>query len=187
MPIGSITGAHRGIRQDQMELSNPDAKANVASSPSKTDAMSVADAGADKLRPTRLSGRGDVSPSTKVTLSHSSDQTQSSQPLTYHKVYRSQPANTPDPNVVKYELVAGKADAPSASKDASSEKTAKADPKTAIDKKANNKGESEKLKSLASGALGLDANVKEKNSNFYQAGQFIKAAATVGGIVALFV
>lgn len=164
MPIGSATGASQGIRQDQLHgLTKAAAKPQVSPSQSQKDAMVGRDFSFDKLDPKQSpSGRGASTPATQVSLSKSSD-AQGSQPLTYSKntIYSSKPY-TPPAQDAKTKVE---------SKDA----TAKTD--------GNNN-----LKSFASGALGLDgATPKEKDSDSYQVGQFFKAAATVGGMIALFV
>ncbi|QQX79473.1 hypothetical protein JK628_18385 [Shewanella sp. KX20019] len=45
------------------------------------------------------------------------------------------------------------------------------------------------LKSFAFGALGLDhpEQVEEKEDSSYTAGQYVKAAATIGGMIAMFI
>lgn len=164
MPIGSATGASQGIRQDQLHgLTKAAAKPQVSPSQSQKDAMVAKNFSFDKLDAKQSpSGRGATSPSTQVTLSKSSD-AKDSKPLTYSKsaMYSSKPYTPPVQ-----------------------------DAKTKVEgKDATAKGDgSNNLKSFASGALGLDsATQKEKDSDSYQVGQFLKAAATVGGMIALFV
>ncbi|CAG9001554.1 MAG: hypothetical protein CENE_03577 [Candidatus Celerinatantimonas neptuna] len=188
MTVGSVTGAHQSIRP--VPLSG--ASAQVVSSSHKD--MTSGEAATGKSRPEQLaslSKTGESTPSTKVTLSHTSGKDQPTQPLTYHKVYRSQPFNTPDPNTVKYELVKDKP-GDSHSKDgevSASEKTKGKDSvKSDKSDKSDKSEDPGKLKALAYGAIGVDADgAKEKESGYYNAGQFLKAVGTIGGLVALIV
>ncbi|MFM2480201.1 hypothetical protein [Celerinatantimonas sp. YJH-8] len=140
------------------------------------------------------SAKAPTSPSTVVTLSKDADKGQSpDSALTYHRVYRSQPFNTPNPDSVKYDVVPDASGSKSTSaekpsegasastdvaKTSSTEKSAKADKTEAPGK----------LQALAYGALGIDQEeAKEKESDYYNAGQVLKVVGTVGGLIALFV
>lgn len=163
MPIGSVTGAVSEQQARQLH-SKPQAATKTHATEGSAKAASVSEG--HKLASSRAthpkSGMDQTSVPDKVTLSNSSNKTQADQPVTYSKpTYRSQaynPAHDP---------------------------AHKAESATGSEKKVE---DGSKLKSFASGALGLDGTTaKEKDSDSYQVGQFFKAAATVGGMLALFI
>lgn len=184
MTVGSVTGAHQSIRP--VPLSG--ASAPVASSSHKDMTSGEAATKSHPEQSLSLSKAGKTSPSAKVMLSHSSDKGQPTQPLTYHKVYRSQPFNTLDPNTVKYELVKDKPGA-SHNKDGVVSASEKTKGKDSVKSDKTDKPEDPgKLKALAYGAIGIDSDdAKGKESGYYNAGQFLKTVGTIGGLVALFV